>query len=72
LIHCEPGFREQMEGRMEGGIKWEDITQWWGRRVQWGGVTMYGIIMEIWEGFAIEEVTINQQRTGESTNADGP
>ncbi len=50
LIHLEPGFREQMEGRMPKGMEREDVTQWWGRRVQWGGVTMYGMMMEVWEG----------------------
>ena len=54
LIHLEAGFQEQMAGRMPVGIGWEDMTRWWGRRVRWGGMEVYGMIIEIWEGLAMK------------------
>ena len=28
LIHVEPGFREQMAGRMPRGMAWKDVTRY--------------------------------------------
>ncbi len=50
LIYLGEEFTSQVESNLPTGMAWDDITQWWGRRVQWGGVEMYNMIPVLYAG----------------------
>ena len=55
LLRTYPDFRQQMQARMPDDTNWDDVLVYWGRRVQWGHLTTYRLVVELSEGLRLHD-----------------